>query len=328
MIDITDATNQDIHENVEEFRSALKAQAPELGKPTIKRILLAVDRSNQGETSERLAAVFARLNKARILLMYAYEGMRDSNHEAYLAARAQALTEAGIDLEPLEEPIRTAHGLRSFEQILQTSKYKNCDLIVVPAPYLDDYSKLGHESVGVNLDMLMCRADVPLFVVRDPQIDSEKCLETVYLLITPPSPATVNAAAWALKFVKNDGILHCIALADTIELNESNEIRDFDIAEIDLKIAAGLTHPKTAGLIGALQRQATEMSLNCRVSVHTQADLVALMKDTNADSRLFVLGSSTNPESLDFQRTQTLIRASCYPVLFVTDAWGAVKYKS
>jgi hypothetical protein len=115
MIDITDATDQDIHENVEEFRSALKAQAPELWKPTIERILLAVDRSNQGETSERLAAVFARLNKARILLMYAYEGMRDTKHEAYLATRAQALTEAGIDLEPMEEPVRTEHGLQSFE---------------------------------------------------------------------------------------------------------------------------------------------------------------------------------------------------------------------
>ncbi|GJL72461.1 MAG: hypothetical protein NMNS01_16600 [Nitrosomonas sp.] len=318
MIDIAHATDHDIHENVEEFRAALKAQEPKLRNPTIERVLLAVDQSNQGRTSERFASVFARTNKARILLIYAYEGVRNSECEKYLAARAQALTEADIELEPLDEPIRTEHGLRSFEQILQTAETKECDLIVVPAPYLDDYVKLGCESVGVNLDILMSRSNVPLLVVRDPKIDPEESLKTVFLLVTPHSNSADIPAAWALKLAKSEGILHCVAVADPSELKELGEIRDLDIAEIDLKIAAGLTHPKTAGLIGALQRQASERSLNCHVSVHSHADLVSLMKDDNDDSRLFVLGSSTDSESLVFQRIQTLIRTSRNPVLLVT----------
>ena len=261
------------------------------------------------------------MNQARILLIYAYEGIRNTEREEYLAVRAQALIEAGIDLEPLDEPVRTEHGLRSFEQILQTSETKDCNLMVVPAPYLDDYVKLGHESVGVNLDILMSRANVPLLVVRDPQVDPEVCLETIYLLITPYSRATVNAASWALKIVKNDGILHCVAVLDPSELKKSGEIHDLDIAEIDLEIATRLNHPKTAGLIGALQRQAAERALNCRVSVHSHAELVALTKNTNDGNRLFVISSSTDPESLVFQRSQALIRISRNPVFLVTEQY-------
>ena len=46
MIDITNATALDIRKNIEEFEAALNAQEPELRKPSIKRVLLAVDRSN------------------------------------------------------------------------------------------------------------------------------------------------------------------------------------------------------------------------------------------------------------------------------------------
>jgi nucleotide-binding universal stress UspA family protein len=320
MVDIIQATDRDIRESMQDFQAAFTAQEPDLRMPHISRILLAVDRSNQGRISERFASMLARMNGGRILLLYAYEGIRQAEREEYLAERARALTEEGVNLEPMEEPVRTEHGLRSFEQILHTSRDKNCDLIVMPAPYLDDYVKLGQESVGVNLDMLMSRANVPLFVVRDPQVDPEACLNTVFLLITPFSWATVLAAAWALHMVRKDGMLHCIAMAESAELKTSGEIQDLDQAGMDVKTAAGLTRPEVAGLIGALQRQAAEASLKCRVSIRSHADLIALTRSVNEENRLLVFGSSTDSGSLTFQCTQSLIRASRNPVLLVTES--------
>ena len=115
--------------------------------------------------------------------------------------------------------------MRSFEQILASCENKRCDLIVIPAPYLDDYVKLGQESVGANLDMLLCRAATALLMVREPQADPQRCLANLLLPLAPYEATTVQAAGWALKLMSQTGLLRLLAIAETGRWYESREIR-------------------------------------------------------------------------------------------------------
>jgi hypothetical protein len=159
-----------------------------------------------------IASLVAQSHNARVVLLYAYEGVRDGGREEYLSRRAAALSGFGVELEPLEEPVRTEHGKRSFEQILATCEKKRCDLIVIPAPYLDDYVKLGQESVGAHLDMLPCRAASALLVVREPQADPQRCLANLLLPVAPYEATTVQAAGWALKLLSQNACSACLRL--------------------------------------------------------------------------------------------------------------------
>lgn len=321
MVDITQATDADIRASVEAFSAALHARPVQIAAPTVRRILLAVDQSNQGEAAGHFAARLAVRCRARVVLLYAYEGGRDTAREQYLDARARALEDQGVTLEPLEAPVRSEHGLRSFEQILRTCETQSCDLVVVPAPYGDDYVKLGADSVGVNLDVLLSRSPVPLFVVRAPDVDPVACLQRALLPITAYSPAVAQAAGWMLGLVAADGEMRLLARVSAQEAGELGEAaRDLDILEIDAEKLAGLRRPELAGLVAALQRQAAEAGLGCRLLVRAGEPLDTV-EEANTEEGLLVLASSPQREAQ--VRTCTLVRGSRNPVLVVAGRHAA-----
>lgn len=316
MVDITQATDTDIQQSVDAFSAALRARDVELRTPRLERILLAVDHSNQGETAERFAAALARAHRARVILLYAYEGRRDAAREDHLSARARALEAAGISLEPMEEPVRTEHGLRSFEQILETCAAKRPEMIVVPAPYLDDYTKLGEASVGANLDVLMGRSHVPLLVVRKPGVEPEACLRNALLPITPYVPATADAAAWMLKLVATGANVRLLASVEHGEMQDiAPEPLDLDLPQVDAEKLAGLRRPEIAGLIAQLQRRTAEANVGCRLIVRGGDALETTRELVNADEGLLVLASCTEP--FIQLRNLALVRCSTNPVLIV-----------
>lgn len=317
MVDITQVDDIDIRSSVDAFEAALKSKATILPLPKLERILLAVDQSNQGETAERFAAAVAQSHNARVMLLYAYEGVRDAEREEYLSRRAAALSGLGVELEPLEEPVRTEHGKRSFEQILATCEKKRCDLIVVPAPYLDDYVKLGQESVGANLDMLLCRAATALLVVREPQAEPQRCLANLLLPIAPYEATTVQAAGWALKLMSQNGLLRVLAIAETAQAPLDQEVQERNIIEMDTEKFAGLYRPELAGLVAALQRRAAETGLGCRLIVRGGEPVQAIADAANSADALLVLASSPDPRSVAQMRTAALVRVSRNPLLVV-----------
>ena len=317
MVDITQVEDIDIRSSVDAFEAALKSKATILPLPKLERILLAVDQSNQGETAERFAAAVAQSHNARVMLLYAYEGVRDAGREEYLSRRAAALSGLRIELEPLEEPVRTEHGKRSFEQILASCEKKRCDLIVIPAPYLDDYVKLGQESVGANLDMLLCRAATALLVVREPQADPQRCLANLLLPVAPYEATAVKAAGWALKLMSQNGLLRVLAIAETARAQLDQQVQERNIIEMEAEKFAGLYRPELAGLVAALQRRAAETGIGCRLINGDGEPVQAIADAANNEDALLVLASSPDPRSLAQMRTAALVRVSRNPVLVV-----------
>ena len=70
-----------------------------------------------------------------------------------------------------------------------------------------------------------------------------------------------------------------------------------------------------AGLIGALQRKASEAGYGCRVSVRSGEIVEETARLANERDGLIVTASPRKPESTAYQRVQALVRASRNPVL-------------
>lgn len=313
-MDLTNADQNDVSESVHAFEAAVSATKTALRIPKIERILVAIDGSNQDDTTVGIAAGIARTHGASMHVVYAPESDAQP-HDDLLDDRVGALSESGVTAHA----IRTDHTRRSFDQILDAADQTHVHLIVVDAPYLDDYESLGKASIGTNLQMLMTKASVPLLVVREPIEEPTECLSHVLLGITLHRIENAPAAEWAMALLKGGDELRILAVVDreavgSMSLDPGEEL---DLVDADPEFIAGLRGPSIAGLIAAIQRNASEQSLGCRVSVRT-GEVVPTMSDfANHITRIVVAACPRDPAHAAYQRVEGLIRASKNPVLVV-----------
>jgi hypothetical protein len=275
----------------------------------VRRIVLALDGSNQDETARRLASRIASRAGAAVLPLCAWE-TEDGGREEYLATQIEALGRMGAAVER----VGTADDTRPpYEQILDACGHSSCDLLIVPAPFRDDFARLGRESVGTNLDVLLCRATVPLLVVREPKEEPERCLANVLLPLTRHLAANAEAAAWALQLAERGGGVRILAVSEG-EIPESGGLSPAATAEGE----GGITSPETAGLIGALQRRTAEIGLGCRVDARRGEEVKTIVEEEAGEELIVILPCCPrDPTGPTFQRIQAIIRLSRNPVLMV-----------
>ncbi|MHC4948437.1 MAG: hypothetical protein ACYTG1_09270, partial [Planctomycetota bacterium] len=256
---------------------------------------------------------------AHVVVAYAYEGRADAVKDEYVARRAAELGAAGIDVTV--PPARSAdvHDEPPWDQITGLARRSRCDLVVVDAPYLDDYTRLGDGSVGTNLQMLMSRCPVPLLVIRAPAEAPASCLEEVVVPVGIEAAENVAGARWALRLVRGHGRLRILAVVDRGQLDAAGErLRtDVDLDAIDDDQLAGLHRPATAGLIAALQRRAVEVDLGCRVAVREGSAVEAVTAVAGERQALIALSCPRDPAARAYQRVEAIVRASACPVLVV-----------
>ncbi len=209
-MDLTQADDDDFNRSIGRFEAALTAREPDIPEPGVRRLLLAVDGSNQDSTARKLAELLARGRQAPVSVLFAYEGPANPSREDHTNRVVAELQDAGVQARAVPRAPE-ADPRRSYDRILAAVAEQECDLVVVPAPYLDDFTELGRDSVGTNLDLLMARSSVPLLVVREPNDDPAECFDQVLLPITPYEPPIVPAASWALHLARG---LRIVAVVD------------------------------------------------------------------------------------------------------------------
>ncbi|MHC5003537.1 MAG: hypothetical protein ACYTJ0_10470 [Planctomycetota bacterium] len=305
-MDATGASEHDFAESMHAFEAAVSAQAPRLIEPRVERILWAPDGSNQDDTASALAMMMARRLEASITVIGA---------GPVAEARRKVLEELGL----AGEAVALADGRPAFEQILEACSARRCGLVVVNAPFGEDFEQLGDGSVGTTLDMLLARRAVPLLVVREAKADPGACLGHVLVPLTLHEPTVSEAASWALRVVDVGGDLRLLAVIDREHVEASVEAveTDVDVEELDEPVLAGIRRPEMAGLIGAVQRSAARRGLGCRVSVRVGAAVTRAAELADEREALVVTGCPRDPIATGYQRVQALLRASRNPLLIV-----------
>ncbi len=305
--------DKDIRTNVERFEAAARASKVEFEIPRIDRILLVLDGSNQDATSEGLATVLARSAEAELRIFAADGSRRDPDRKDYLDRRAEALRENGIraEVEALE---KSAENLKAYEQILAAAERTSCDLMVLCAPYLEDFDSLGRESVGTTLDILMCRSAVPVLAAREPRDDPGRCLEKILLPITPFLDPGARAAAWTFRLVREGGHIQLLAITG----DEWPETPTDMPENAEIRVAAGLHRAEAAGLIAAMQRRSAEAGLGCRMDLASGEVVKVLAEWANREELTVVVPCCPrDPVGTAYQRVQALVRELRNPVLIV-----------
>ena len=193
----------------------------------------------------------------------------------------------------------------------------DADLLIVPAPYMDDFEVLGSDSIGVNLDKLMTQPR-PLLVVREPRDDPAESLKPVLVALSVHVQENPMAAAWALRLIGPGGTIRLVAVVDDDVIEAAADLLgEHEAAELDRERLAGLGRPTTAGLIAEMQELAMERDLGCRVSVR-QGDLVEQVIELAQESqRLIVTGCDHDAGSSSYRNVQAIIRRATDPVLVV-----------
>lgn len=175
---MTDFSNRDIDATMSRLEAAATATPLDVPRLEVRRVLLALDGSNQDQVILKLSRALIDRLGCPVLLTYAYEqAIADAEKDRYLAEQAAALAAGGIE---------TAHargqsGSRASRQILELAEAYSCDLLVLPSPYLKDFQDLGRASVGTTTDILLHQRATPLLIVRKPAENVRNRLENVVL---------------------------------------------------------------------------------------------------------------------------------------------------
>ncbi len=312
--DTLDPDDRDLEASINDFEAAVSAKRLELVPPTLETILVALDGSNQDAMTLGLAADLACRGPAKIHLIFAYPGRAEPSRDAYLDGRLRALVDSGIDAVAVP---RGDEGVRPYEQIANAASRLDVDLLIVPAPYLEDFDELGSDSIGTTLDKLMVQAR-PLLVVRQSRGDPTQSLRRVLLPLTVHVEENPVAAAWALRLVADEGIIRVIAVVEERVLDTASDLLGEHAAgELDREHLAGLDRPESAGLIASLHREAQARGLGCRVSVR-EGDVVHRVSElATQEHMLIVTGCDTDPSSISYRSVQAIIRSASDPVLVV-----------
>jgi hypothetical protein len=312
-MDITGASNQELNESRSRFEAAVGAQAVDIRKPDVQRVVLALDGSNQDAPAQRYAAMICLQTGASLAVAFAYEGPEDDGKEKYRVDVESEIAASGIAVIPAIARPNGSKRYRSYDQLLIACDHYQAQLIVVPAPYGDDFAELGTRSVGTNLDMLMSRSTATLLVVRDPQRVSQ-AVRQVVMPVTPYHPNLPIAAGWAMLLVSDEGVLDLPAVIDPGVLQAAGLTPETELTPDQF---AGLTEPAQAGLIGALQRQAAERGVGCRVKLRAGEPADEILKVEGDEGRLYVISTPRAPRATAYQIAQAVVRASADPVLIV-----------
>ena len=180
---------------------------------------MAIDGSDQDRTAvERAAEVAPALRAGVHVTMGATGEVGDAERAAVESVVAQ-LKERGLKaasvFEKADEPAK---------QILAAKRAVDAGIVIVPAPYLQNYGRLGDESLSSTIDMLLAESRVPILLVREPLEQPALCLQRFVLPMTIYAPALGAAAGWAFSLARRNSVIELHAVADMKAIEEAKRM--------------------------------------------------------------------------------------------------------
>lgn len=281
---MNEVNDDDLDESMDAFEAASTASHIDLPTLELRHILLAPDGSNQDTAARKLTEMLGAQCGADV--------------------REMKMDEAG------EAP---------FRQILAQCHDTGSELVIVPAPFREDFAELGASSIGTNLDMLLSHRETPLLVVRDPARDIGAVLGESVVPLSFLARNDIRAVGWAFEVLSDQGRIRLLAVADTSRLNRENPMisDSLELKDVDEATLSGLGHPDMAGLVAAVHRHAAERDIGSRLSVRVGSAVEAAAGFTNELECLVVVTCPRDPQAEGYSAVHSLIRQSRNPVLVV-----------
>ncbi len=186
--------DEQVKQSIEQFERSRIGETSAIEPRSPRRILLVLDGSAQDETSLAIAAGLHNRFQAETFVLDARENVAENTLAEDGAARLAA--------QAIEKPSGD-----SYEQILSATNDKACELVIVPSPFGRDLEKVGSDSTGTVIDILLTRSQAPLLVVRRKFAVDEQPFARVQLVLLGENATAREAGAWAAGLVAEGGQL-------------------------------------------------------------------------------------------------------------------------
>ena len=174
-----------------------------------KRVLVVLDGSPQDETSIHAANVLQGRFQAETLILDARDKEEDDTSD---------LAQDQIAAVPASQAVRRAEG-DSYDAILAAVESESPDMVIVPSPFGRSFEKIGTDSAGTVIDVLLSRCPVPMLVIRRDDQNLDECSKNVSMVVGSECDVENKAAAW---------IFGLAAKAATVTLNLVIEKEQFE----------------------------------------------------------------------------------------------------
>lgn len=303
--------DQDVHDSMALFERAQVGEVAPISPRQPHRILLVLDGSTQDDLSIELCRRLKTRFDSALDVLDARESV-SVNELAEEAARSLGATAVAKSDD------------ESYEQILHAAAEMRSDLIVVPSPYGRDLEKIGSDSTGTVIDVLLARSPVPLLVIRQPfQVMGEPFARALIVLVSE-NKAAADAAAWAAGLVRTGGTAELtLVLEQEVLENVRHLIQEVDpsiqIGAEQLTQALAQSHVR---LHRALQKTASAAGFQYRLLVRRESEVsmdnIGRAEGPPTDgAEAFIVLALERGDHLSHGHVQDRIRNTRLPVLVV-----------
>lgn len=303
--------DDEVKRSIEQFERARIGEAPPLEPRLPQKLLLVLDGSTQDETGAAVALGLQQRLQCELLVMDAREHQAENHLATETAERlgAQAVEKLSGD---------------SYEQILSAVQRTGCDVVVVPSPFERELDKVGSDSTGTVIDVLLSRCPIPLLVIRRRFAVEQRPFSRVQLVLIGENDVAREAGAWAVGLVTESGLLQ-LALQMPREVLE--EVRDLlrslapeqDVEQEQIEEAM---QRSSVRLHRALQQAADDKGFRYQLVVHRDDAFNFDTFDESHSGWLLVLALERKDPASE-GRVNDRIRHSPVPVLVVPAVAGA-----
>ncbi len=250
-----------VRRSMEMFERAKVGEVAPVDPRVPQKVLVVLDGSSQDPMSISLADAFRRRFACGLALLDGREGVHDNDLAREAAESLQA------------QPLDKLEG-ESYEQILAAVELSECDLVVVPSPFQRELDKIGSDSTGTVIDVLLARAATPLLIVRRPYSLESQPFERVVMLLIGENEAAPAAACWTAGMVSPGGRIGLLlVLEDEVLENVQSLMRSLDPdAEITAENLGQAMQQSHVRLHRALQKAADRRGVGYQLDVWHESD--------------------------------------------------------
>lgn len=247
---------------------------------TVRRLLLALDGSDQDGATRALAE--------------------------HVAARTGA--------EVLER-----NDLLKAQDVLQAADEGDVDLIVMDAPFREDFQLARHESLGITLDMVLSRSRRPILVVREPLPDVTRAFSDVLIPITMSCAKTPTEVAWALALAPEGARVQVLDVPDVSVIENAKLLLGdaIDVAALRDEALKRAATRDTAPVITAAREAGAKVAVSVDLDVRVGHPTEVFDEVTRDRTRLVVTSLPGEAGTPEYTRARVLALRSRGPVLFV-----------
>lgn len=305
--------DDDVSASMKMFQRAQVGEVAAIGPHKPKKLLLVLDGSSQDELGVKFAQGLAGRFECPLCVVDAREARQTEGEPAVEVEDRAVDVAASLSAEAVEK----TEG-ESFEQVLAAVEQTGCDLVIVPCPFGRDLEKVGPDSTGTVIDVLLARCHVPILVVRKVfEPVGELYAEVMFTLIGENRAAPL-AAGWAAGVTAPQGHLQLILVLEK-EFYENFTVLLATLdpqLEVSPEQLAGALTKAHMRLHRGLQKGAEEHGFRYELNVLQEGELPTPPFDDESTHPLVVVALEREDHSSQ-GHVRDRIRLSPNPVLVV-----------